>query len=398
MLTKNLDIVFLAGGKGRRISNYTKKRAKPLIKFNKIPFLQYLLNHYSKYSFQNIYILTGYKGYQFNIYNNKITNLIPIKCIKEKEPLGTGGALFQLKKKIKNNFILVNSDSFIDVDLNFLLKEKFKKNEIGRMTLIKNKNYFSNKKLSSLKLYKNSLVDYNGNLMNAGIYYFKKEIFKYFYKKKFSLENDLLPILINKKKITGNKIDKYFIDIGTYKNLYDAQKSFVSVFNKPSVFLDRDGVINVDKGYVHKMKDFSLRKNVLSALKLLNKKKINIFIITNQAGIAKGHFTEDTFLKFQRNVKTYFEKKNIFINDIEYCPYHPKAKILKYKKNSNFRKPGNLMIEKIKKKWGINPKKSYMIGDQKSDLMASKKSNIYFEYVEYDLLKQIKKINKKFKF
>ena len=89
-----------------------------------------------------------------------------------------------------------------------------------------------------------------------------------------------------------------------------------------------------------------------------------------------------TFLKFQRDIKTFFEKKNIFINDIEYCPYHPKAKIIKYKKRSGYRKPGNLMIEKIKKRWAINSNKSYMIGDKNSDFLAAKKSKIYFEYAE----------------
>ena len=398
MLSENIDIVFLAGGRGSRISKLTKKTPKPLIKFNNIPFFQYLLNHYSKYNFNKIYILAGYKSSRFNIYKNKKSNLIPIECIKEKQRLGTGGALFQLKKKIKNDFILVNSDSFIDVNLDFFLKKKLKKNEIGKIITVKNKNYISNQKLSSLKLDKNNVIGYNGKLMNAGIYYFKKEIFKYSNKKKFSIETELLPKLINNKKIIGVKSNKYFIDIGTYSNLNFAKKTFCKLFKRPSIFLDRDGVINSDKGYVHTLKKFQLRKNVLNALKYLNNKKINIFIVTNQAGIAKNYFTENTFIKFQRNIKTIFEKKNIFINDIEYCPYHTKAIIKKYKKKSLYRKPGNLMIEKIKKKWGVDLKKSYMIGDKRSDYLAAKKSKLYFEYVESDIFKQIKKINKKFNF
>ena len=375
MLSENIDIVFLAGGRGSRISKLTKKTPKPLIKFNNIPFFQYLLNHYSKYNFNKIYILAGYKSSRFNIYKNKKSNLIPIECIKEKQRLGTGGALFQLKKKIKNDFILVNSDSFIDVNLDFFLKKKLKKNEIGKIITVKNKNYISNQKLSSLKLDKNNVIGYNGKLMNAGIYYFKKEIFKYSNKKKFSIETELLPKLINNKKIIGVKSNKYFIDIGTYSNLNFAKKTFCKLFKRPSIFLDRDGVINSDKGYVHTLKKFQLRKNVLNALKYLNNKKINIFIVTNQAGIAKNYFTENTFIKFQRNIKTIFEKKNIFINDIEYCPYHTKAIIKKYKKKSLYRKPGNLMIEKIKKKWGVDLKKSYMIGDKRSDYLAAKKVN-----------------------
>jgi D-glycero-D-manno-heptose 1,7-bisphosphate phosphatase len=130
-------------------------------------------------------------------------------------------------------------------------------------------------------------------------------------------------------------------------------------------------------------------------LKFLSKKKINIFIVTNQAGIAKGLFTEKEFLNLSRYMKKKFIKKNIYINDIEYCPFHPKGVILKYKKNSNYRKPGNLMLEKLIKKWGISKKNSYMIGDQISDYKAAKKSKIYFEFAKANLFEQLKKINKK---
>ena len=126
-----------------------------------------------------------------------------------------------------------------------------------------------------------------------------------------------------------------------------------------------------------------------------NKKKIYIFIVTNQAGIAKGFFQLSDFYNLQIQFKSFLENKKIFINDIEFCPYHKDAKIINYKKNSLYRKPGNLMIKKINKKWFFNKKKSFMIGDKKTDYMTAKKSNLYFEYVENDLYLQVKKICKK---
>ena len=176
---KDTDLVFLAGGRGTRIANITKKIPKPLITFYKIPFIKHLLNYYSKYNFKKIYILTGYKGNKFLIYNKKKINLIEIECIKEKKKLGTGGALWQLKKKIKKDFILVNSDSFIDYNLDNFLKKKLKKNELGKIILTKKYNYLSNKKLSKLGLNNNGKITYNGKLMNAGVYYFKKKIFNF---------------------------------------------------------------------------------------------------------------------------------------------------------------------------------------------------------------------------
>ena len=75
---------------------------------------------------------------------------------------------------------------------------------------------------------------------------------------------------------------------------------------KPALFLDRDGVINIDKGYTHKTKDFKLMPNILKVLKYFNNKNYYIFIVTNQAGVAKKKFTINEFYKFQNYIKKFF--------------------------------------------------------------------------------------------
>lgn len=394
MFKEELDLVLLAGGRGKRISRFTKNTPKPLLKINNKSFLQYLLNYYSKYNFTKIYILAGYKGSKIKkIYHKKKINLIPIECIVEKKLLGTGGALNLLKKIIKRNFLLINGDSFLKINLDNFLKKKLNKNIISRMALIKNKNYKSNNKLSNLSI-KNNIVNNSGNLMNAGVYFFKKKILNYCKNSNFSLETDLINKLILRKKIEGKLIKSYFIDIGTYANLKIAKKTFTKNFATSSAFFDRDGVLNDDKGYTYKMRDLKFKKNVFKTLKMLNKKNINIFIITNQSGIARGYYNENNFFDFQRKFKKILDKKNIYINDVRYCPYHKNAKIKKYRKNSLYRKPGNLMIEDLKKKWDVNTKKSFMIGDKKSDMLAAKKSKIYYEYAKVDIFQQVKRICK----
>ena len=164
---------------------------------------------------------------------------------------------------------------------------------------------------------------------------------------------------------------------------------------KPAIFLDRDGTINYDYGYVYKFSNFKFRPNVIKGLRYLSKKKYLIFIVTNQAGLAKGKFKLCDLLLLHKKIKTFLKKREIIINDIEYCPYHPKGIIKKYKKKSLYRKPGNLMIKKIIKRWNVNTKKSFMIGDKKIDQLAAKKSNIYFEYVKNDFYLQIRKVDKK---
>jgi D,D-heptose 1,7-bisphosphate phosphatase len=166
------------------------------------------------------------------------------------------------------------------------------------------------------------------------------------------------------------------------------------IINKkyPAAFFDRDGVLNYDYGYVYKFKEFNWMKGSLSALKFLTKKKYKIFIITNQSGIARGYFTKKDFLFLNRRIKNFLKKKKIIISKIEYCPHHPTQGIGIYKKNCKCRKPGNLMIKNIFKKWNINKKESFMIGNKKSDKDCAKSSNINFFYREDNLYKQIKNI------
>ena len=164
---------------------------------------------------------------------------------------------------------------------------------------------------------------------------------------------------------------------------------------KPAIFLDRNGTINYDSGYTYKFSKFRFRPHVIKGLKYLSQKKYFIFIVTNQAGIAKGKFKVTDLYTLHRKVKVYLKKRNITVNAIEFCPYHPEGIIKKYKKKSSYRKPGNLMIKKLKKKWNIDMKKSFMIGDKKSDKLAALKSGLYFEYAKKNFYKQVKKIDEK---
>jgi D,D-heptose 1,7-bisphosphate phosphatase len=392
MKINKLDLVILVGGRGSRISRYTEKIPKPLIKINNRPFLSYIINHYSKYCFENIFLLAGYKGNLIKkTYHNKYSNLIKIQCLIEKKRLGTYGALSQLKNKINNDFVLMNGDSFLDIDLTSLFKKNLEKKYNLQMFLLKNKNYKSNNKLSNLSI-KNRKVINKGNLMNSGIYFLKKKNLKKIRKKKNSLEDIILSKIINKGDIKGELVNSDFIDIGTPKNLIYAKKFFYKKFVKPAVFLDRDGVINYDYGYVHKVKDFKLMTGIVKSIKYLNNKNYYVFIVTNQAGIARGYYTEDKFINFSKEIKKILFSKKCFFNDLHYSPFLKGSKIRKYNKNSSLRKPGNKMIEDLKFKWPINLINSFMIGDQKKDERCAKKSNLYFEFSSKKIFSQVKNI------
>jgi len=393
MRFKKIDAVILAGGKGSRIKKYLNSLPKPMILINGRDFLSYLIQRLCIYNIRKIYILCAYKADPIiKKYHNKIVNFVPIVCIKEKKAMGTGGCLHKIFKKISKEFILINGDTFIDIDYSIILKKKINENRCA-MVIKKISKYVKSTKLNKLNI-KNSFISISkkGKYFNAGTYKLNKKIIKIIPKKFCSLENEIIKNQIENKKVIPIIHKGFFLDIGSPESLKKSHNLLSKKLKKKAFFLDRDGTINENYQYVHKKKDFYFKKGVIQGLQYLTKKNYYIFIVTNQAGIAKNKFTLKDFTRLHIWLKNYFLKKKIIIHDVEYCPFHKSAKNIKYKKNSKYRKPGNLMIEKIKKNWEINLKKSYFIGDQKSDELAAHKSKIKFHYTKENLYQQIREL------
>ena len=149
-------------------------------------------------------------------------------------------------------------------------------------------------------------------------------------------------------------------------------------------------------GYLFDKKKIKWLKGAINAIKILKEKKIKIIILTNQSGIARGYFTEMELKDFHKYMNFTLKKKKAKIDEFYYCPYHPNAQLKKYKKKSNFRKPGNGMLLTAMRKYKLKSSECVMIGDQKSDYLCAKKSKVYFEYKKnYALDIQINQIMKK---
>lgn len=380
MQSKLYDVIILAGGKGSRIKKFTKFKPKPLVNIRKINFLQILIQNLSKFNIRKIFIMAGYKGSQIKKkFHKKKINCVDIECIVEKKTLGTGGCLRLVKNKVSNKFFIVNGDTFFDVNLDQIYKNKILDHQFY-ICLTKNENYKSNKQLISLGL-KNKKICFKNTspLINGGIYLFNKKTLKKFSNKKFSLES-FLNKEIKKGNCLGNYFNEYFIDIGTPKNLKLAQSELVNYLKKPALFLDRDQTLIEDKGYTYKIKDLRFIKKTLRFIKKF--KNFYIFIVTNQSGIARGYYTENDFFKFQSYLKEKLIHKKIYIDYLKFCPFLRDAKINKYRKNSKYRKPGNSMIKFLEKAFFINKKKSIMIGNSLSDEKCAEKSKLRFINVQ----------------
>ena len=158
-----------------------------------------------------------------------------------------------------------------------------------------------------------------------------------------------------------------------------------------ALFLDRDGVINKNFGYVFSAKNFVWLKNVKKAIKYAYIKRYLIIVVTNQSGVARGFYSENDIKNLHKEINRQLKKQKCKIHDFFYCPYHPKYGNKKYKKNSFLRKPNPGMILKAVKKWNIDLNKSLMIGDNKIDMIASKKAGLKFIRKKYNLMREVKK-------
>lgn len=133
---------------------------------------------------------------------------------------------------------------------------------------------------------------------------------------------------------------------------------------KKALFLDRDGVINVDSGYVWRKEDLILREEIIPFLQQVQEKYVFI-IITNQSGIARGMYKKEDVDTFHQALRAKLEKGNIHILDIFFCPHHPD-----HGSSCLCRKPSSLMLEKAAAKHNIDLTNSWMIGDKTTDVEA----------------------------
>ena len=144
-------------------------------------------------------------------------------------------------------------------------------------------------------------------------------------------------------------------------------------------FLDRDGVINSSRpsnGYIGSLKHFKWVPGSIKAIKLLNDRNYKVVVVSNQSGIARGFFTTKDVKKIHSYIQKKLKENEAKIDKFYFCPFHKDGIVKRFKKNSSLRKPNIGMFRLAQKKWNIDKKNSFMIGDQKTDMMFAKNIKI----------------------
>ena len=146
---------------------------------------------------------------------------------------------------------------------------------------------------------------------------------------------------------------------------------------RPAVFLDRDGVINQETDYVHKVDEFHFIDGVFDACREMSKAGYRLIVITNQAGIARGYYTEDDFQQLTKWMLDTFRQQGIEIDDVYYCPHHPIHGVGDYRRDCDCRKPAPGMIIRAAQEHSLDLQRSILVGDKVTDIEAGRAAGVH---------------------
>lgn len=145
---------------------------------------------------------------------------------------------------------------------------------------------------------------------------------------------------------------------------------------RPAIFMDRDGTINEQRGYINHLSRFVLLPGVTEAVRLLNENNFLTIIVSNQSGVARGYFPIDLVDKVHASLRATLKEKGAIIDGIFFCPHYPRGAVERYNSECGCRKPATGLIEKARDSFDIDMSSSYVVGDRHTDIELAHRSNL----------------------
>jgi D,D-heptose 1,7-bisphosphate phosphatase len=379
--------VILVGGMGTRLGSLTADTPKPVLTIGDRPFLAWLLRELQRYGFEEAVLLSGYLSDTLHEAVKQMAAQLPrkMRIVHAVEPVraGTGGALFHARHLLDETFLLCNGDSLLDCNLAPFLAAGISDGPriTGRLLL---RHLADTSRYGVVTTEGETVTGFHERaenptptpgLINGGIYVFNRRILDHV-TEICSLERDILPSLALQGQLKATTGNGYFIDIGIPADLDRAQTELPTRLHRPALFLDRDGVINIDHGHVGTRDRFEFTPTSRQAVANATNAGWHVFIVTNQSGVARGYYTEQDVATLHHWLQTQMHQAGGTIDDIRYCPTHPEAAIPAYRRDNDWRKPGPGMLLDLIRAWELDPARCILVGDQPTDLAAAAASGV----------------------
>jgi D-glycero-D-manno-heptose 1,7-bisphosphate phosphatase len=381
-MTRPTQALFLVGGRGTRLGALSANTPKPMQEIAPgVRFLDLLLENAARMGFADLVLLAGHLGDQVEAaYHGRRVGEATIRVVRESQPMGTGGALSQAADALDERFVLLNGDSFFDINLRALTAAPLPEGG-GRLALrmVEDTARYGSVRLNNAKI--SAFVEKNPDLtgpglINGGIYYLDRAMVGRI-EAPSSIESDVFPELVREGRLEGLPFEGYFLDIGLPETLAQAQRETAVLRVRPAAFLDRDGVLNEDHGYTHRVDDLAWMPGAREAIRLLNDRGYRVIVVTNQAGVARGFYDEDAIGIFHEGMQAQLAEAGAFVDAFYHCPYHADGKVPAYTVEDHpDRKPNPGMILRALEDWHVDKDKSFLIGDKPSDMEAARRAGL----------------------
>ncbi|MCD8363299.1 MAG: HAD-IIIA family hydrolase [Lachnospiraceae bacterium] len=398
-----MKTVIMAGGKGTRITSVASDIPKPMIPIDGIPVLEREIQCLKNQGFDDLIITVGHLGHIISEYfgnGEKISPItgqpfgVHIEYYVENTPLGNAGALFRLKDKLTEKFLLLNADVVFDIDFHRMVK--YHEDKGGLVTIFTHPNdhpYDSSLIVtdSDTKAVRHWIEksekrpEFYQNRVNAGIHVISPAILDINVDSpQIDLDKQLLKPLAGTGKMFAYDSPEYVKDMGTpdrYKAVCkDFQDGVIKAKNlrqkQKAIFLDRDGTINKYVGFLRKPDEFELIEGTAQAIKKINNSEYLAIVITNQPVIARGEVTWKELERIHQKMETLLGEEGAYLNGIYFCPHHPDkgyaGEVPELKVDCECHKPKPGLLLKAAKDFHIDLSQSWMIGDRDSDIKAGK--------------------------
>jgi D,D-heptose 1,7-bisphosphate phosphatase len=371
------EAIIIAGGLATRLGDLAVQTPKCLQPVSGRPFLDYLLWNLARHGVRRVVLATGrlHEAIEAHVGNGSRLGVEALYS-RETTPLGTGGATALAASLLTGDeAMVVNGDGLIDC--NYLDLAVFRRSAgvdvAMAVTEVEDVTHFGAVEIGTDGLVKSfeEKKAVGPGLISAGTYVAASEWLRGLPLGPWSLESDAFPALAASGRLAGRAYPGFFAEIGTPESLAAAQRTVPGWRRKPCVFLDRDGVINEELGNVHRIEDFRWMPGMPNAIKVLNDAGWLVIVITNQAGIGRGYYTEEEFAAFTAWIDAEMAIAGAHVDATYYRPHHLTEGMGPYLRACDCRKPALGMLRRAIAEWQPDLERSMMIGDRPSDMEAA---------------------------